>query len=420
MSQRLDAFQEEMNGWRSDLLLTPTKQPRPLLRNAIIALRRAPEWQGVLAYDEFALATMAMKPPPWLKSQDNAWTLQLWTDRDDTLTTDWLQQQGIGVPVTVTATAVEAVAKDASFHPVRDYLTGLAWDGTERVTGFAATHLGAEATVYHNDVSRRMFVAAVARIMRPGCKHDHMPILEAPQGAGKSKAIATLFQPWFTDDLAELGTKDASMQVRAAWGIEVAELSAMTRGEIERVKAFITRSVDRFRPSYGRRVIEVPRQSVFIGSTNASEYLKDETGGRRFWPIQCGTIDHSAIERDRDQLWAEAVALFNNGESWWLADAASVARAYEQQGIRYQDDPWQAEIAEYCASVSDASIGEILEALGVERARWTQADQNRVARCLRQLGWERYRVWTPAPPRPWRYRPASVPPSQSSHRPPGF
>jgi predicted P-loop ATPase len=148
MSKRLDAFQEEINGWRSDLLLTPTKQPRPLLRNAIIALRRAPEWQGVLAYDEFALATMAVKPPPWLKAQDNAWTPQLWTDRDDTLTTDWLQQQGIGVPVTVTATAVEAVAKDASFHPVRDYLTGLVWDGTERVAGLAATYLGAEATAY--------------------------------------------------------------------------------------------------------------------------------------------------------------------------------------------------------------------------------------------------------------------------------
>jgi predicted P-loop ATPase len=357
---------------------------------------------------------MAMKPPPWLRSQDNAWTPKPWTDHEDTLTTDWLQQQGIAVPITITASAVEAVAKAAAFHPVRDYLAGLVWDGTERVTTFATTHLGAEATAYHNEVSRRMLVAAVARIMRPGCKHDHMPILEAPQGAGKSKAIAALFQPWFTDDLAELGTKDASMQVRAAWGIEVAELSAMTRGEIERVKAFITRSTDRFRPSYGRRVIEVPRQSVFIGTTNALEYLKDETGGRRFWPIRCGTIDHSAIERDRDQLWAEAVALFNSGEPWWFTNAEILEQAHEQQSLRYQDDPWQPEVGKYCASVGDASIGEILEALGVERARWTQADQNRVARCLRQLGWERYRPWTTVRPRPWRYRPARPSPTQST------
>ena len=403
MSERLEAFQQEMNGWRGDLLLTPTKQPKPLLRNAIIALRRAPEWDGVLAYDDFALATMAMKPPPWLKARDNTWTPQLWTDRDDTLTTDWLQAQGIGVPVTVGATAVEAVAKDASFHPVRDYLTGLTWDGTARIAGFAATHLGAEATAYHSEVSRCMFIAAVARIMRPGCKHEHMPILEAPQGKGKSKAIATLFSPWFTDDLAELGTKDASMQVRAAWCIEVAELAAMTRGEIERVKAFVTRQVDRFRPSYGRRVIEVPRQSVFIGSTNADSYLKDETGARRFWPIRCGAINHEAIERDRDRLWAEAVSLFNAGRPWWLTDTAMVTQAREQQADRHQDDPWQPAISKYCEDRTDISIDEILSnLLGIERAKWTQTDQNRIARCLIQMGWKRYRG--PRPMRAWRYR----------------
>src|SRR5262249_23113654 len=125
---------------------------------------------------------------------------------------------------------------------------------------------------------------------------------------------------------AELGTKDAAMQVRVAWGIEIAELASMTRGEIERVKAFITRKVDRFRPSYGRRVIEVPRQSVFIiGSTNSDAYLKDETGGRRFWPIPCGNIDLKAIERDRKQLWAEAVVQFNAGTPWWIADTDTIS-----------------------------------------------------------------------------------------------
>src|SRR5262249_5849013 len=217
----------------------------------------------------------------------------------------------------------------------------LTWDGIKRIDNFAEKYLGAEATEYHRNVSRCMFIAAVARIMRPGCKHDHMPILEAPQGKFKSTAIELLFSPWFTDELAEFGSKDASMQVRAAWGIEVAELAAMTRGEIERVKAFITRKVDRFRPSYGRRVIEVPRQSVFIGSTNIDPDRKDETGGRRFWPIQCGTIDPEAIKRDRDQLWAEAVALLDAGAVWWLSGVTAVTQAREQQANRYQDDPWQ-------------------------------------------------------------------------------
>jgi predicted P-loop ATPase len=219
MTARLATFQQQIDHWRLELELTPTKQPRPLLRNAIIALRGALEWESVLAYDEFALATMAMKPPPWLKAQDNAWTPRAWTDHDDVLATDWLQALGIGVPVTVTAPAVEAVAKDASFHPVRDYLTGLIWDGTS-VGRFAALYVGAEDTPYHSEVSTRMFIAAVARIMQPGCKHDHMPILEAPQGTGKSRTLRKLFEPWFTDELAEFGSKDASMQVRSAWGIE--------------------------------------------------------------------------------------------------------------------------------------------------------------------------------------------------------
>jgi predicted P-loop ATPase len=398
---RLDEIQQRMNGWRNDLLLTPTKQPKALLRNAIIALRGASEWEGVLAYDEFKLVTVAKKPPPWLKAQDNAWTPRQWTDTDDVLATDWLQAQDIGINVAVTAAAVEAVAKEAAFHPVRDYLAGLAWDGTKRVSRFAATYLGAEDTPYHSEVSTRMFIAAVARIKQPGCKHDHMPILEGPQDAGKSRTIAALFEPWHTDDLAEFGSKDASMQMQGVWGVEVAELSSMTRGEVERVKAFITRKTDRFRPSYGRHVIEAPRQAVFFGSTNTLEYLKDETGGRRFWPIKCGTIDHDAIVRDRDQLWAEAVALYNTGEPWWLTDEALLLEARGEQDARYQEDAWHEFIARYCADADSVSVAEILEALEIEKARWTQADQNRVARCLVRLGRERRRG--PRPGRAWRY-----------------
>ena len=326
-----------------------------------------------------------------------------WTDRDDALTADWLQHQDIGVTVNVAAIAAETVAKDHSFHPIKDYLESLAWDGVERIANFASRYLGAEDTPYHRAVSRCLFIAAVARIMRPGCKADYVPILEGAQDKGKSTAIELLFTPWFSDDLAELGTKDAAMQVRVAWGIEIAELASMTRGEIERVKAFITRKVDRFRPSYGRRVIEVPRQSVFIGSTNSDAYLKDETGGRRFWPIRCGgNIDLKAIERDRDQLWAEAVAQFNAGTPWWITDTEIIGLVRDEQAARYVDDPWQEPIAKFLRSQTDVSVGDVLSNLLIERGRWTQADQNRVARCLKVLGWERYRG--PRPLREWRYR----------------
>ena len=382
--------------------MSPKKQPKSQLANALIALREAPEWRGVLAYDDFALTAMMLRPPPWRKHEDNHWTPQRWSDRDDALTADWLQHRGIGVTVNVASTAADTAAKDNTYHPIKDYLTGLAWDGTKRIDNFASSYLGAEATPYHSAVSQCMLIAAVARIMRPGCKADYVPILEGPQDKGKSTAIELLFTPWFSDDLAELGTKDASMQVRVAWGIEIAELASMNRTEIERVKAFITRKVDRFRPSYGRHVIETPRQSVFIGSTNSDTYLKDETGARRFWPIRCGNISLKALEHDRDQLWAEAVSLFKTGSPWWLTDTSAISLARDEQADRYVDDPWQGLIAQYLQTQTDVAVSDVLSHLQIDRARWSQGDQNRVARCLKMMGWFRYRAARPK--REWRYR----------------
>ena len=246
-----------------------------------------------------------------------------------------------------------AVAKDATYHPVRDYLGGLTWDGKRRLKGFAQTYLGAEGSEYHDNICRCFFIGAVARIKVPGCKHDHMLILEGEQNEGKSTVAQRLFDPWYTDDMAELGTKDSQMQIRGAWGVEVAELSSMTRGEVERVKAFVSRRTDRFRPSYGRHVIEVDRQAVFIGTTNADVYLKDETGGRRYWPLRCGRINLKAIADDRDQLWAEAVHRYEAGEAWWFKADHDVIQARVEQSARYSEDPWQDGIAQYLKAKTD-------------------------------------------------------------------
>jgi Virulence-associated protein E-like domain len=200
LSPTLADLQDELSGWRAALLVSAKNAPKPILANALIALREAPEWQGVLAYDEFALVTMQMKPPPWLSDEDN-WTPKQWTDRDDALAADWLQHQDIGVTVNVAATAAETVAKDHSFHPIKDYLGKLLWDGVERIANFAWCYLGAEDTPYHRAVSRCLFIAAVARIMRPGCKADYVPILEGAQDKGKSTAIELLFRPWFWPNL---------------------------------------------------------------------------------------------------------------------------------------------------------------------------------------------------------------------------
>lgn len=146
---------------------------------------------------------------------------------------------------------------------------------------------------------------------------------------------------WFTDELADLGTKDAALQVHGPWIIELAELDAMSRSEASRIKALISRQTDRFRPPHGRHLIEVPRDSVFVGTVNPDTYLKDEIGGRRFWPIRCSAIKIEELRRDRDQLWAEAVERFKAGESWWIDSKELIAAAAEEQRERYDRDPWQ-------------------------------------------------------------------------------
>ena len=376
--------------WKRRLLVTPTREARPLLANALIALREAPAWKGVVAYDEFALVTMSMEAPPWAMHNHNSWSPRIWTDHDDTLVTEWLQQHGIRVNPPTAAKAIEAVAKERAFHPIRNYLAGLKWDGTNRVESFAHQYLGAEDTAYHRAVSRCTLVSAVARVFEPGCKADHATILEGEQGALKSTAIEAIFSPWFSDDLAELGTKDAAMQTRVAWGIEIAELASMQRSEVEKIKAFITRKVDIFRPPYGARVLQVPRQSIFIGSTNAGAYIKDETGGRRFWPIACGAINIAAIKSHKDQLWAEAAHLYHKGTRWWLEGKDDIRAAKEQQEERRVTDEWENLVAAFVTGREDVTIGEILsEVFFIEKAKWTQPDQNRVARCLVALGWKR-------------------------------
>jgi len=182
-------------------------------------------------------------------------------------------------------------------------------------------------------------------------------VLEGPQGARKSTALKILAgEDWFTDELPDLGSKDAAMHMQGVWIIEIAELDAIGKAEVSRIKAFLTRTTDRFRPPYGRYTIEVPRQCVFAGTVNPDTYLRDETGNRRFWPVRCGTIDIDALARDRDQLWAEAVARFRGGAIWWLDTPALVAAAKAEQDKRYQTDAWD-QLIEHWLSHEVRTVG---------------------------------------------------------------
>jgi predicted P-loop ATPase len=343
----------------------------------------------VLAYDEFAMQTTMTAAPPWERTTP-MFISRAWTEHDDLLATNWLQQEGIGVPVSVAQQAVEAVARDDYFHPVVRYLEGLEHDGLSRLAGWVSKYLGAEPSTYHAEVGKVMLIAAVARIYKPGCKVDTVPILEGKQGAKKSTAMRTLFAPWFSDELAELGSKDAAMQTRGIWGIEISELDAMSRGDASKIKAFISRTTDRFRPPYGKRLIESPRSCTLWGTTNSGSYLKDETGGRRFLPVRVGRIDVDLLQTDRDQLWAEAVVAYKADTPWWLTDDRVQANAEREQRDRYAGDPWDSVIARFVEARGMVTVEEILtQVLHIETGRQTQVDQNRIARCLRSMGWER-------------------------------
>ena len=232
-------------------------------------------------------------------------------------------------------------------------------------------------------------ISAVARALSPGCKVDTMLVLEGGQGAGKSSAARILAGvEYFSDNLPAMGTKDASDHVRGKWIIEVGELSAMQKSEIETTKAFISRQDEKFRPAYNRKEITYKRRCVFIGTTNQDAYLRDETGNRRFWPVRVGTIDLPALKRDRDLLWAEALYRFRNREKWYLTeDEGKLAVAVQQD--RVTEDIWQEQLSIALEGITEISVTEAAVKLFLETAKVGRADQNRITASLRGLGFVR-------------------------------
>lgn len=291
-----------------------------LVANAILVLENHPAWKGVLRFDEVTKSVECIGGP--LPEQDRAPSQLL------TAIESWLQASDLRFKLhaSVVQAAVFHVARRNSFDPVRDYLFGVRWDGVVRLPTWLETYCrariaddsGMDITRYVRDVGTKWFVAAAARGLSPGCKVDNVLVLEGEQGIGKSRLLNVLGGEWFTDSHLNLTDKDTKLLAAQSWIMELAELSAMRKTESESQKAFFSQREDRFRPPYGRVIEAFLRRCVFVGTTNDDEYLLDVTGNRRIWPIYCEVIDIDAVARDRDQLWAEAVVRFQNGERHWF------------------------------------------------------------------------------------------------------
>jgi predicted P-loop ATPase len=371
--------------------------------------------------DTFSGQTLLMQPIPQpdLKPPAN-WTPRDTTDVDVTRLIVWFQDNNFyKVSRGRVDAAIGEVADANSFSAAREELLALpAWDQTARLDRFWIDVCGvadAEDGMDDQEVFQRcrylaatarcFFISIVARIMEPGCKVDTMPVLEGPQGALKSSLlkVVALRKEWLSDSMThDVASKDAKAHLAGKLIVEMAEMQQMKASGVEAMKKFLTVESDKFRPSYGRREIVQPRQCVFVGTTNSSDYFRDATGNRRFWPIPCGNIDLRLAERIMPQLYAEALVAYRAKEAWWLPKDVEILAEIEQDK-RLTEDPWADGVATVVDRARNEAIrnGETffwitsvqaLETVEAKKENWDYQKQYRVALILRKLGGKNMRL----------------------------
>ncbi len=369
--------------------------PFPNQHNIRLALARL----GVtVSYDEFQDRLLVDGIPEIGPVLDDAAMTRLW------LLTD--QQFGFRPGREFYWSVVADTARRAAFHPVRDYLAGLSWDGTPRLDTWLTTYGGADDSLYTRAVGALLMVAAVRRVRQPGCKFDEMVVLESEQGRNKSSALAVLAvrDEWFTDDLPlNADSKVVIERLSGRWIVEAAEMKGMRKGDVEHLKALLSRQQDRARAAYARLVQEVPRQCVIVGTTNSDRYLRDGTGNRRFWPVRVEGFDLAALRRDRDQLWAEAAARETSGASIRL-DRALWADAAEQQEARHVEDPYVVTLGTILGEATGKLLAaDVWDLVGIPTGQQTQDHNARLGDAMRVLGWERDKRRFGGPRSQWCY-----------------
>lgn len=320
--------------WVKTLTVSLKGGIEPTIENALIIMRNDPNIKDSYFYDAFRERPIVCGDLPWQdfsKRQSDCWS-----DADDAGLRLHLEKFYKIESAVKIRDAVELAMLEHTRHPVREYLQALEWDGQKRADTLFIDYLGAADTVYTREVTRKALLGAVARIMQPGCKHDHVLVLVGPQGCRKSTTLAKLGKNWFSDSLYTMTGKDAYEQLQGYWIIEMGEMAATKKADLEQIKQFVSKQTDSYRAAYARRTQEHPRQCAFFGTTNDDEFLRDSTGGRRFWPVtvtNAGKLNGDLLTPDIvDQIWAETVTRFYAGEQWYLSDEVeTMAREMQEK-----------------------------------------------------------------------------------------
>lgn len=315
-----------------------TGQIKKTINNIVLIIENLDNMRNKIALDEFANRGMVLGSLPWCKSEEK----RLWTDVDDAELARFLE---VGFGITGAEKIDKAliiVGNRNKFNDVKNYIDSQKWDGIKRIETLLHDYLGVEQNVYTADVMKKTLAAAVGRAIDGAIKFDYVPILVGAQGIGKSTFLSKLGEKWFSDSLTNFEGKEAAEIIQGTWINELAELAGFNRYETNAIKQFVTKQHDIYREAYGKRTNKFPRRCVFFGTTNDSTFLKDVTGNRRFWPIDCGVVSPTkSIFNDLDdevgQIWAEAKVLYSLGEPLYMS-GESLNLANEAQGLHQETD----------------------------------------------------------------------------------
>lgn len=336
--------------WIRLLEINGSGAPLKSSRNVRIVLEHDAALKGRIRMDIFANAVFGEAPLPWPPRNTETGLFQ-WRDDDDAGLRDYIH----GVLGFRTDNIIQdgliLCARKHQYNPVMDYLNGLVWDGVPRLDRLFIDYLGAADTPYTRAVTRKSFTAAVARAMDPGTKYDTMPVLTGAQGLGKTTLLQKMGLSWFNNSIESFEGKEAAEQLQGVWIVEIGEMGAYSRSDVKLIKGFLSRTEDSYRAAYAHKTEKHPRSCVFFGTSNDDRYLKDPTGGRRFWPIDCAVVApvksvFGNLDDEIDQIWAEAVMRWRMGEPLILPDDLE-AEAKRQQEQHAEEDPWEGIVSEF-------------------------------------------------------------------------